>query len=114
MSRWRSFSIVARKRPRWAVIATLVLLFGLAVGLVREVVWDLLTELYWTIRWQFEAGRITTDETSELGAAFGAVTGAFVAAIAIEMARRKAIRASIGPPRNASGGAAAGRRALFG
>lgn len=102
------FSIVARKRPPWAVIATLVLLFGLAIKPAQEVVWDLLTELYWTIRWQFEAGGTNTDKTSELGAAFGAVTGAFVAAIAIEMARRKGKRTSAGPPRDAAGGAGAG------
>jgi hypothetical protein len=101
-------SIVARKRPRWAVIATLALLFGLAVGPVQEVVWGLLTDLYWAVHWQFVSGTITTDKTSELGAAFGAVTGAFVAAIAIEMARRKAERASAEPPRDAAGGVRAG------
>jgi hypothetical protein len=101
-------SIVARKRPRWAVIATLVLLFGLAIKPAQEVVWNLLNELYWTIRSQEGAGRVNTDRTSDLGAAFGAVSGAFVAAIAIEMARRKAKRASAGPPRDAARGAGVG------
>jgi hypothetical protein len=86
-------SIVARRRPRWAVIATMALLFGLAVEPVQQVVSGAVTWSYWFFRWFVGSWPVDHDKTSELGAWFGAIAGASIAAAVIEVARRKAHRA---------------------
>jgi hypothetical protein len=85
-------SIGARRRPRWAVIATLALLFGLAIEPVQQLMSGALTWSYWLIRWFIGAWPTDDDKTTQLGAWVGAIGGALLAGMVIEVTRRKAQR----------------------
>jgi hypothetical protein len=96
-------SIAARRRPRVAVIATMALIFGLAVEPVQQVVSGAVTWSYWLFRWSVGAWPVDQDKTPELGAWFGAIAGALIAAVVIEASRRKAQRAERAAPDRATG-----------
>ena len=66
------------------------LLFGLVAEPIQELVSSGMTWPYLLVRWFFRAWPTDQDQTSQLGAWFGAVAGALIAAAVIEASRRKA------------------------